>query len=248
MRMKLKNLLQALTIDRVLLLIGTFFLFLYLSSEMTLLFLPTRRVAPIVHALILLLTCTILYCGACLHLLRTRSTLVLRGAFYVFLVLSLYLVLYVTLLDYSLGRSGDFLFNEFGEILFSEQRGLYVEWFVNLIPLQSIYTVYIKGLIDGNITLFYGLLNLFGNLCLFMPTSLLLSILFRCQRKWYIFLPTVALCSATIEALQFTFMVGSCDIDDVILNTLGALLLFLLLKIPFFKRICRALLPDSLPK
>ena len=36
-----------------------------------------------------------------------------------------------------------------------------------------------------------------------------------------------------VEALQFVLMNGSCDIDDILLNGIGAVAAFLILKIGF---------------
>lgn len=42
------------------------------------------------------------------------------------------------------------------------------------------------------------------------------------MRRFYVFLPTVLFVTALIEALQFCFMRGSCDIDDLLLIAGGA--------------------------
>jgi len=62
--------------------------------------------------------------------------------------------------------------------------------------------------------------NLFGNIMLFMPMGFLLKAFNRKRSTWRIVLAG-ALISASIELLQYVFKIGVCDIDDVILNTLG---------------------------
>ena len=62
--------------------------------------------------------------------------------------------------------------------------------------------------------------NLFGNIMLFMPMGFLLKAFNRKRSSWTIVL-TGALISISIELLQYVFKVGVCDIDDVILTTLG---------------------------
>ena len=63
-------------------------------------------------------------------------------------------------------------------------------------------------------------INLFGNVALFMPMGFLLKSFSRKSSTRSIVL-IGALVSANIELLQLTFRIGVCDIDDVLLNTLG---------------------------
>jgi glycopeptide antibiotics resistance protein len=62
--------------------------------------------------------------------------------------------------------------------------------------------------------------NLFGNVALFMPMGFLLKTFSRKSSTRSIVL-IGALISANIELLQLTFRIGVCDVDDVLLNTLG---------------------------
>lgn len=74
--------------------------------------------------------------------------------------------------------------------------------------------------------------NLIGNLLAFSPMGFFLPVLFPKMRKAipYIFITLLMVCA--VEGIQFVTMVGSCDIDDVILNFTGAFLTFLILKLP----------------
>jgi hypothetical protein len=49
-------------------------------------------------------------------------------------------------------------------------------------------------------------------------------------------MPTLILSVVTVELLQFIFMVGSCDVDDLILNVTGGMLFFLFLRLPPLSR------------
>lgn len=64
--------------------------------------------------------------------------------------------------------------------------------------------------------------NLAGNVVLFIPLGFFPPLLWdRCRRLW----KTGALAAATMVIVEFTQVLtlrGQCDIDDVILNTLGA--------------------------
>lgn len=67
-------------------------------------------------------------------------------------------------------------------------------------------------------------LNLAGNVIGFMPFGALLPILARGVRKsWKVVLLSFEV-SALIEVSQLIFQVGCFDVDDIILNTLGGLL------------------------
>lgn len=71
-------------------------------------------------------------------------------------------------------------------------------------------------------------LNLFGNVVCFMPLGFVLPIL--SHRKWGIFRITLVsfLASFLVEATQLVTKLGSCDVDDIIMNTLGGLLGYIL--------------------
>lgn len=72
-------------------------------------------------------------------------------------------------------------------------------------------------------------LDFFGNILLFVPIALILSIVFSIKSKAKIIL-IAFLTSLSVEAIQYTFGIGVADIDDLILNTVGACLGLLLLK------------------
>lgn len=64
--------------------------------------------------------------------------------------------------------------------------------------------------------------NLFGNILLFLPLGILPSVLWRRMAHFF---RTIALATAimtAIELLQMFLLVGTCDIDDIFLNVLGA--------------------------
>lgn len=69
------------------------------------------------------------------------------------------------------------------------------------------------------------LLNVVGNVAAFMPCGFFLPIVSRrSRRKWY---NTILLCftlSLCVEVTQLVGKVGSFDVDDLMLNTLGGAL------------------------
>ena len=70
----------------------------------------------------------------------------------------------------------------------------------------------------------FAIVNLAGNVAAFIPAGYFLPALWPVQRRFFIFLITMALIIALIEAVQLFTLLGSCDIDDLILNLPGALL------------------------
>jgi glycopeptide antibiotics resistance protein len=176
------------------------------------------------------LICTLFYLGGLLYADRKNNRKVMRILMWLFFGLYLYLLLNFTLLDKGMGRNA--LIPESIE----GGREYYVNRFVNLKPFQSIYDVYIQGFLNGYVNSYYMLLNLLGNTCAFMPLSFFLPHFWRGQRRWYVFLPTLTVSVAVVEALQFAFMVGCCDVDDLILNVGGAMILYFFFRIPLLSR------------
>ena len=66
--------------------------------------------------------------------------------------------------------------------------------------------------------------NLLGNILLFTPLGIFLPVLFPPLRKFFRTLLSVTFIITIIELCQLALMVGSCDIDDLILNVSGAAL------------------------
>lgn len=113
-----------------------------------------------------------------------------------------------------------------------------VDLFVNFIPIVNSVKDIIKDITTENETWFYikfWLTNLLGNIILLSPLAVLVPIL---SKKFRSLKSVVILCfcaSCFIEFLQYvSLFVGnlrSVDIDDVILNTLGAFIGFGIFKI-----------------
>lgn len=94
----------------------------------------------------------------------------------------------------------------------------------NLVPLKEImrYFRYYRTL---GMPLF--LINIVGNMVAFMPFGFFLPIISRRSRKWYNTVSFGLIFSLILETLQLIFKVGSFDVDDMLLNTVGAGLGFL---------------------
>lgn len=112
-------------------------------------------------------------------------------------------------------------------LFFSEQMGRVPsnEYKYSLVPLREIrrYLMYWREIGTWNV-----MLNLLGNVICFVPFGFVLPIISRSQRRGYKILLLSFLCSLLVELIQLVSKVGSCDVDDIILNTFGGMLGFFL--------------------
>lgn len=93
---------------------------------------------------------------------------------------------------------------------------------INLTPLFTIRK-YIRLLDSANTALVrVAVINLYGNVIMFIPLGFLLPKVSAKQRKLWKTLLTTALTVTLVEVLQLFSLRGSCDVDDLILNVLGA--------------------------
>lgn len=109
-----------------------------------------------------------------------------------------------------------------------EQRGILVkaEYTYNLTPLKEIRRYLLYGRQIGIRGVF---LNLWGNIIGFMPLGFFLPVFSRrCRERWYATVLCAYLLSYGIEMTQLLLRAGSCDVDDIILNTLGGALGYVL--------------------
>ncbi|MDO4270677.1 MAG: VanZ family protein [Eubacteriales bacterium] len=110
---------------------------------------------------------------------------------------------------------------------------------VNLEPLRTIKN-YLSAYGYGNISLRLVVLNLAGNVAAFAPMGFFLPALFRWQRSIFFFTATLTLGITAVEVAQVYTGAGSCDVDDLILNLAGALLVFVLCRVPpLWRQVCR---------
>lgn len=94
----------------------------------------------------------------------------------------------------------------------------------NLVPFHTI-NMYYKGYKRHNAVATY---NLLGNLLGFVPFGLLLPLAIPWFRHGIKMLGAIILLSAGYETIQLLTGLGVADIDDILLNTAGAVLGYLL--------------------
>ena len=98
----------------------------------------------------------------------------------------------------------------------------------NLIPFDTIMR-YINA--TGSINTSIVVTNLAGNILAFMPLGFFLPLLFKRYMKFWKTTLIVVVSTLTVECLQYFFRVGSFDVDDLILNTVGGILGFVVFKL-----------------
>ncbi|SET71599.1 VanZ like family protein [Oceanobacillus limi] len=93
----------------------------------------------------------------------------------------------------------------------------------NFVPFKTIST-YIQAIIDGSMNVDIPIKNLFGNLFLFLPMGIYLPFFINKGNKLQTFTILMIIVLLFIETIQLVTRRGSFDIDDFILNMIGALI------------------------
>ena len=95
---------------------------------------------------------------------------------------------------------------------------------LNLIPFRTLrlFADLLNSGVRSHITI--AVINLGGNIIMFIPLGFLLPKVFPKLASLPRVLLTTAGIIAAVEILQLFTLVGCCDIDDLILNVLGAAL------------------------
>ena len=130
--------------------------------------------------------------------LKSKVQFIYRAALLLFILYLLYL-LYLTLLSPFFGRG-------------------YFRRSVNFVPLRTV-----QQYMSGNLPIRIAIVNLLGNVAAFMPMGFLLPMVWKKAAGIGRCLLISAGVSFIIEAAQYVFGVGSADVDDLLLNTVGGL-------------------------
>ncbi|MDP4110381.1 MAG: VanZ family protein [Bacillota bacterium] len=105
----------------------------------------------------------------------------------------------------------------------------YLKLNVNFVPLRTIAKYY-NAWRKNRIGLYYVVINLLGNFFAFAPFGFFLPVINKGFYKFHRFILTVSALIIFAEAAQFWFRIGSCDVDDFILNFSGAFLAFIIFR------------------
>ena len=107
---------------------------------------------------------------------------------------------------------------------------------MNIVPvfntIKDIYEVPIE--MESYMVRFW-IKNILGNILLLLPLGIFIPMFFKRLRSFKSTVITCALVSLSIEVVQYISMYfgnfRSCDIDDIILNTLGGMIGFIIYKV-----------------
>jgi glycopeptide antibiotics resistance protein len=134
------------------------------------------------------------------------------------------LLVYLIILSYFLFFAGGF-----------GRTGESTAFSVNLLPFTEIIRCfkYYDSLPKG-----FFLSNFVGNIIAFIPFGFLFASLLSYKKRFTCLLTVLvsALLSAMVEIIQFVTRTGSCDIDDVILNTLGGTIGYIIFYVLFVRK------------
>lgn len=114
---------------------------------------------------------------------------------------------------------------------FSMPLAEYAADHLGVVPFRTI-SEQINLALGGNL---HSMTNLGGNLLLFLPYGLFLPALFRPLRRYLPFLASFCGGIILVELLQLLLRIGFCEVDDVLLNCIGASLGFLIWNLCFGK-------------
>ncbi|MDD3278330.1 MAG: VanZ family protein [Lachnospiraceae bacterium] len=124
-------------------------------------------------------------------------------------------VLYIMALAYFLFLSEDY----------GRNAMVNLEYHYNLVPFKEIHRFWVYRAQVGFWVAFY---NLAGNVIGFLPFGFILPVMHRDMKHfWLVVLLGFGL-SLLVETLQLVLKVGCFDVDDLMLNTLGAAMGYLL--------------------
>ena len=108
-------------------------------------------------------------------------------------------------------------------VFFARRRRHMTERFLNLVPIKNAFNEFIHIGTNEHNELYNFCANILGNIALFIPLHASLILVFKIKNSKIIFFMSFFL-TVLIEAIQYTFKIGVADIDDILLNTLGATL------------------------
>ncbi|MEH7381163.1 VanZ family protein [Bacillus sp. JJ1533] len=103
-----------------------------------------------------------------------------------------------------------------------------VEFRYNLTPFSTItnyFTYY------DHFPLHIWIINIAGNIGVFIPFGIVLPILFPKLSNFFLFLFAFVIGIFSLEVLQLFSKLGSFDVDDIILNTAGAMIGYMVLQV-----------------
>ncbi|OGX79441.1 vanZ like family protein [Exiguobacterium sp. SH31] len=99
----------------------------------------------------------------------------------------------------------------------------YIQASSNLVPFETI-RLYIQSIKDGSLNVDIPIKNLGGNVLLFLPMGIYVPLFIKSVNRIGKFVGFMTVLLFTLEVIQLVTRRGSFDIDDFMLNLIGALI------------------------
>ena len=97
----------------------------------------------------------------------------------------------------------------------------YLKAMHNFIPFKSVYELLAASALPASVVFRFAL-NFFGNIFLFIPWGVLLPACFERMRFFRRFAILTLVTLIAVETIQILTMLGSFDVEDIMLNMAGA--------------------------
>lgn len=195
---------------------------------------PRIMMVPTSRLILLAVICLCSYSGTLLfsrNVEEQTKTKLIKRTFVFYFILYIFLLFNLVMLDNFFGRAS------MGVIWNFDPR--YLDSFlmnrVNLIPFRTV----LEYLNSFSIPFHTKIINLLGNTLAFVPFGFFAHVILNKKPSLLKFTLLMVSASLLIEVIQLIFLVGSCDIDDIILNVLGAVFSYLIFKTKICKKIIR---------
>ena len=195
---------------------------------------PRIMMVPTSRLILLAVICLCSYSGTLLfsrNVEEQTKTKLIKRTFVFYFILYIFLLFNLVMLDDFFGRAS------MGVIWNFDPR--YLDSFlmnrVNLIPFRTV----LEYLNSFSIPFHTKIINLLGNTLAFAPFGFFAHVILNKKPSLLKFTLLMISASFLIEVIQLIFLVGSCDIDDIILNVLGAVFSYLIFKTKICKKIIR---------
>lgn len=140
-------------------------------------------------------------------------------------ITSIFAIIYILTMIYLLFLMRIDGISEAYELSFTEHLNQYT----NFIPFRSI-SRYSSTLAGGNGSMSVAIINLIGNIIMFIPMGIILPVYFDKARRFFGSVLITIFTILCVELIQFITFTGTFDVDDIILNFFGAIVGFCIWK------------------
>lgn len=200
----------------------------------TLILFMNKRINPTysIKFIILFILCVIMYIASMKMIKRYGyDKSLLKINLIIYFLVYIVIIFNLTLFDEIYGRQGLTAVNWNRELLIK-----YFNNSFNIVPFRTI-KLFINGYNNRVVTHHAFIENIYGNILAFAPFSFFIPLIFKKIDKYYKFIIVMLVIVLQIELLQFITMSGACDIDDVILNLMGATIAYFIFKIKAINKV-----------